>query len=182
MHQGSLCVMKRRTRSPRRSVTTSTYSTKASTVARDGPAAGVLERLRQIPVVERDEGLDAGLEQPVDEPVVEVEAGGVDLPAPGREDARPGDREAVGAEAEPLHQLDVARASGGSGRRRRRRRCRRRWRRVGRRSGPRSTRRGRRRDRRLRSGRRRWRLPRGSRQESAAWSEAPSANRWQRTW
>src|SRR6185312_14825481 len=74
-----------------------------------GPAAGVLERLRQIPVVERDEGLDAGFEEPVGEPVVEVEAGHVDVPAAGREHARPGDREAVGAEAEPLHELDVAR-------------------------------------------------------------------------
>ena len=40
-----------------------------------GPAAVVLERLRQIPVVERHERLDAGFEQPVDEAVVEVEAG-----------------------------------------------------------------------------------------------------------
>ena len=42
-----------------------------------GPAAAVLERLRQVPVVERDEGLDAVREQLVDEPVVEVEAGRV---------------------------------------------------------------------------------------------------------
>ena len=72
-----------------------------------GPAARVLERLRQVPVVERDERLDAGLEQPVDEPIVERQARRVRLPAPAREDARPGDREAVGAEAEPLHELDV---------------------------------------------------------------------------
>ena len=39
------------------------------------PAAGVLERLRQVPVVERRERLDAVREQLVDEPVVEVEPG-----------------------------------------------------------------------------------------------------------
>ena len=39
------------------------------------PAAPVLERLRQVPVVERDERGDAGLQQAVDQPVVEVEPG-----------------------------------------------------------------------------------------------------------
>ena len=38
------------------------------------PAAGVLQRLRQVPVVERRDRLDAALEQPVDEPAVEVDA------------------------------------------------------------------------------------------------------------
>ena len=39
------------------------------------PAAAILERLRQVPVVQRDERLDAVREQLVDEAVVEVEAG-----------------------------------------------------------------------------------------------------------
>ena len=47
----------------------------------DRPAAAVLERLRQVPVVQGRERLDAVLEQLVDEPVVEVEAGGVRGPA-----------------------------------------------------------------------------------------------------
>ena len=38
-----------------------------------GPAAGVLERLRQVPVVERREGPDAGGEERVAEPAVVVE-------------------------------------------------------------------------------------------------------------
>ena len=38
------------------------------------PAAGVLERLRQVPVVERRHRLDAARQQAVDEPVVVGEA------------------------------------------------------------------------------------------------------------
>ena len=38
------------------------------------PAAVVLERLRQVPVVERHHGLDAALEQRVEQPLVVVEA------------------------------------------------------------------------------------------------------------
>ena len=40
-----------------------------------GPAAGVLQRLRQVPVVEGQPGLDAPLEQPVHQPGVEVQPG-----------------------------------------------------------------------------------------------------------
>jgi hypothetical protein len=71
------------------------------------PAAVVLEALREVPVVERGHRLDAGLEQPVDEPVVEREPLRVDLARAGRLDPRPGDREPVAAHAEPLHQRDV---------------------------------------------------------------------------
>ena len=46
------------------------------------PAPAVLERLRQIPVIERDERLDPVGEQLVHEPVVEVEAGRGSPPAP----------------------------------------------------------------------------------------------------
>ena len=42
----------------------------------------VLERLRQVPVVERHEGLDAGGEQLVDEAAVEVEPFGFGGPVP----------------------------------------------------------------------------------------------------
>ena len=38
------------------------------------PAAPVVEHLREVPVVERDDGPDAVLQQAVDEPRVEVEA------------------------------------------------------------------------------------------------------------
>ena len=71
------------------------------------PAAVVLERLRQVPVVERDHRLDARLEQAVDEAVVEVEARRVHRPLPGRLDPRPGHRHPVPAGTEAPHQGDV---------------------------------------------------------------------------
>ncbi len=71
------------------------------------PAAGVLERLRQVPVVQRDPRADAGTEQLVDEPLVEPEAVGGQRPGAVGLQARPGDREAVGVETELAHQRDV---------------------------------------------------------------------------
>ena len=71
-----------------------------------GPAARVLERLREVPVVERQPGRDVVGEQLVDEPVVEREAGPVDRPAVGAH-PRPGHREAVGRDLELAHQGDV---------------------------------------------------------------------------
>ena len=73
-----------------------------------GPAAGVLERLRQVPVVERQPGPQAVAEQLVDQSLVEVDAGLVDRSAVGA-DPRPRRREAVGAEVERPHQGDVLR-------------------------------------------------------------------------
>ena len=72
-----------------------------------GPAAGVLERLREIPVVERDERADACGKQIVDQAVVEVESCLVDASASFGHDARPGERKAVGVQAELLHARDV---------------------------------------------------------------------------
>src|SRR5690606_35402387 len=46
------------------------------------PAAFLLQRLRQIPMIKRGEGLDAGGEQLVDEPLVEIEAVRIRLPRP----------------------------------------------------------------------------------------------------
>src|SRR5262245_46122255 len=51
----------------------------------------VLKRLGQIPVIQRDEGLDAGRLQLVDQPAVEVEALRVRLTGAVREDAWPRD-------------------------------------------------------------------------------------------
>ncbi|GAA2165038.1 hypothetical protein GCM10010403_48700 [Glycomyces rutgersensis] len=72
-----------------------------------GPAAAVLKGLREVPVVERRHRLDAGLDELVDEPVVEVEALGVGRSGAVGLDARPGDGEAVGVDAEGLHEGDV---------------------------------------------------------------------------
>ena len=60
----------------------------------DGPAARVLQRLGKIPVVQRDEGVDAAGEELVDEAVVEVEARFVGAPRPLR--ATPGARTSRG--------------------------------------------------------------------------------------
>jgi hypothetical protein len=54
------------------------------------PSALVLERLRQIPVVERGERRDARRDQLVHQPVVKVEAFRVRRARALREDARPG--------------------------------------------------------------------------------------------
>ena len=74
-----------------------------------GPAAAVLQRLRQIPVVEGGVGRDPGRVQLVDEAAVEIETLGVGTTAPGGKDARPGDGEAIAAEAELAHERDVLR-------------------------------------------------------------------------
>ena len=78
---------------------------------RVGEAAAVLQRLRQVPVEEVDQRLDARVEQGVDEALVEVEAGLVDRAGPRRQDARPADAEAVRARAELGHQPHVLRVA-----------------------------------------------------------------------
>src|SRR5918999_3462867 len=72
-----------------------------------GPAAQVLQRLRQVPVVEREHRLDGALPQAVDEPAVEVEASLVGGTAPFGLDAGPGHGEAVGLHPKLGHQVEV---------------------------------------------------------------------------
>ena len=71
------------------------------------PATRVLERLRQVPVVERGDRLDAGRQQRVDEALVVVEPARLDPAAALRQDARPRQREAVGVDPEAADQRDV---------------------------------------------------------------------------
>ncbi len=71
------------------------------------PATCVLQRLRQVPVEEGGQRGDAGLQQPVHQPLVEVEPGPVDRAPAGRLHARPGDREPVPVEPQTAHQLHV---------------------------------------------------------------------------
>ena len=71
------------------------------------PAALVLEGLRQVPVIERDVGRDAGVEQFVDEARVEVDALLVDRASPFGDQARPAQREAIAGDADVLHQRHV---------------------------------------------------------------------------
>ena len=71
------------------------------------PAAAGLQPLRQVPVVQGRQRGDGMLQQRVGQGVVEVESGAVDRAATTRIDARPGDREAVGVQAEARHQRHV---------------------------------------------------------------------------
>ena len=71
------------------------------------PAALVLESLRQVPVVEGHHRLDAAHEQPVDQTLVEVQALRVRRPRPVRLHPRPRDREAVAAQPEARHQVEI---------------------------------------------------------------------------
>ncbi len=72
-----------------------------------GPPAGVLQRLRQVPVIERERGLDTGRQERVHQRLVEIEARAVGLPPALREHARPGGGEAVGGQAQVPHVLHV---------------------------------------------------------------------------
>jgi len=71
------------------------------------PAALVLERLWEIPVVERHERLDVVREQLVHDPVVEVEAGLVHPTASLGQDPRPRDRETERVQPELTQERDV---------------------------------------------------------------------------
>jgi hypothetical protein len=71
------------------------------------PAARVLQRLRQVPVVQRGHRVDAAPEQLVHQPVVERDAGRVRRTAAGGLDARPGEGEPVPADAQVGHQRHV---------------------------------------------------------------------------
>ena len=75
---------------------------------RRAPAAKpVLERLRQVPMIERQPRLDAVLEELVDQAVVEVEPLRVRLAVAVRKQPRPGHREAIGLAAELPDERDV---------------------------------------------------------------------------
>src|SRR5262249_4128409 len=71
------------------------------------PPAFVLQCLGQIPVIQSSERSDFQSYQFVDQPVVEVEALGVRLPSTLWEDARPGDREAIGVGANVFHKRHI---------------------------------------------------------------------------
>ncbi len=72
-----------------------------------GPAAPVLQWLRQVPVVERDHRLDTPGVQAVHQPPVEVEALLADRPGAVGDDPRPRDGEPVGGQAQLREQIEV---------------------------------------------------------------------------
>jgi hypothetical protein len=63
--------------------------------------------LREVPVVEGHVGVDARLQESVDDAVVVVQALLVHPAGAVRQDARPAQRQPVGVQAELLHQGDV---------------------------------------------------------------------------
>ena len=71
------------------------------------PAALVLERLGQVPMVEGGVRLYAGCQQGIHQAVVESQAERVGCAFPLGEDARPGDRKAVALKTQALHEVDV---------------------------------------------------------------------------
>ena len=73
------------------------------------PAAGLLAGLREVPVVERRDGLDAALQAALDQPPIPRHAARVQRPAPVRLHPRPGDREAIGLDPQRCHQVEIGR-------------------------------------------------------------------------
>ena len=71
------------------------------------PAAPVLQDLGQIPVVQRDEGGDAPLQQVVDQSLVEVQTLGIDGSGTAGNHPGPRDRESIGVDAEGLEQIEI---------------------------------------------------------------------------
>ena len=72
-----------------------------------GPAALLLQRLRQVPVVQREVRGDAAATQALDQALVEGEARLVPCAAAERLHARPGNREAVGRDPQRCDQVEV---------------------------------------------------------------------------
>src|SRR6516225_3748003 len=73
------------------------------------PAAAVLERLRQIPVVETNPRLDIGSHDRIDEPIVEFQSLLVWATPSFRQDARPRGRQTIGTDPQLAHQRHVLR-------------------------------------------------------------------------
>ncbi len=71
------------------------------------PAAAIIERCRQVPVIEREQRLDVVLEQLVDEAVVEIQSCGVHLAGARGQDAAPRNAEAVRLHSELSHQRNI---------------------------------------------------------------------------
>ena len=71
------------------------------------PSAKIIQRLRQVPMIQAQPGLYAVAEQLVDQAIIEVEAQAVGLAAPLRQHARPGHGKPVDLRAKALHQRHV---------------------------------------------------------------------------
>src|SRR5258708_5048185 len=72
-----------------------------------GPAPGIFESLRQIPMIKRDEGSNSCLLQGIDQPAVVVHAFSISRAGTRWLNARPGNREAIAVQVHRTHQSDV---------------------------------------------------------------------------
>jgi hypothetical protein len=71
------------------------------------PASAILQRLWQIPVINRRDRFDSGRQQRIDQAVIEVEAALFAHVVAFRKQASPRDRESIGLDPEVLHDLNV---------------------------------------------------------------------------
>src|SRR3954447_15886207 len=71
------------------------------------PAAAVLDRLRQVPVVQRCRWLNAMLQQRVDKPVVKIDAGAINLASSTGQHARPANAKPVSLQPKLAHESYV---------------------------------------------------------------------------
>ena len=72
-----------------------------------GPAAKVIERLRQIPMIQAEPWLDPCREQGIDQPIIEGKAGFIGGALSARQNAWPCYREAVRLDPQIAHEGDV---------------------------------------------------------------------------
>src|SRR5579883_3003125 len=73
------------------------------------PATAVLQCQGQIPMVERGNRADIPGEQVIDQAVIEIQAAFIDCPRSRRQDAGPGEREAIGVQIKLSHERNVFR-------------------------------------------------------------------------
>ena len=97
---GSLSVAQHSTRSSSaRKTTFGVFGEPVGDVAIE-PAAAIVERGGKVPVIERRHRLDAGFEQRIDEPAIEIEAVLIHAARALGEDAAPRNAEAIRLQAE----------------------------------------------------------------------------------
>ena len=125
----------------------------------DFPSRRDLGEPGQVPVVERYQRRDGTLEQPIHEPVIEIQTAPIDGAAALGEDARPGNRKAVESQSPGFVSGQDRIPTGDSGRRPSLQSCRQRSSLGAHRMCPRSSDPARRRRLHLQSDRPMWRLP-----------------------
>src|SRR6516225_6860751 len=71
------------------------------------PAAVLLQRLRQVPMIEAQPRRDAVRHEPIDQALVKVEAARLDRAAAGRQNARPRGRKPISGKIAACEQIDI---------------------------------------------------------------------------